>query len=137
MKKLQPLFLLTTLSLLIAPLAGGCALGVLAAAGAAGAGTYAYVEGKSSQTFHGSYDQVYNSTVNAVRGLNMQVVKEQRDPVAGGGIDARTADNKDVTISFKPIDSTSTQVTVRVGKLPDEAANKRVLDRIQTTLASR
>ncbi len=124
-------------ALLITPLLTGCAAALLGAGAAAGAGGYAYAKGEASQTHAGSFDQVWNATMNALNQMNIKVVRSTRDAL-GGEIDAkRAADNQDVTVKVQPVDRDSTRVSVRVGVLGNEADSKRIQQVISTTLASR
>ncbi len=124
-------------ALLIMPRLTGCAVALLGAGAAAGAGGYAYVKGEASQTHAGSFDQVWNATTNALNQMNITVVNSKRDAL-GGEIDAkRAADNQSVTVKVQPVDASTTRVSVRVGLLGNEADSKRIQQAISTTLASR
>lgn len=133
-KRLQRLLL----GLVVAPLLTGCAGAALLGAGAAaGAGTYAYMEGEASRAMNGGFEQVWNSTLSATRQMNLQVLNTQRDAL-GGTIEAKsTADGDNVTIKVEPVDSDTTRVKVRVGVLGDEEESRRILQQIETRVASR
>jgi uncharacterized lipoprotein len=125
------------LCLMIAPLLSGCPVALLGAGAAAGVGAYKYVEGEASQVHAGSYDQVWNGSLNALRQMNMTVVDTKRDALGGEIKARRAADNKDVTVKVEPVDRDSTRVKVRVGTIGDEEESRLIHQRISTALARR
>jgi hypothetical protein len=124
---------LAIVCLLLAPLTTGCAAALLGAA--AGAGTYAYMQGEASQTYPGGFDQVWNASLNAMRDMNFEVVDTTRDSLGGEIKARRPVNNDEVTLKVEPVGSDSTRVKVRVGVMGDEDESKRIQQRISTTLA--
>jgi hypothetical protein len=127
---------LAIVCLLIVPLTAGCAAALLGAGAAAGAGTYAYVQGEASQTYPGGFDQVWNASLNAVRDMNFEVVDTKRDALGGEIKARRPVGNDDVTVKVESVGSDSTRVKIRVGVFGDEEESRRIQQRISTTLAS-
>jgi hypothetical protein len=67
--------------------------------------------------------------------MDMQIVSAQRDSL-GGTIEARRAgESESVTVKVEPIDRDTTRVAVRVGLLGNEEESRRILQRIETTIA--
>jgi hypothetical protein len=126
---------LAIVCLLLAPLTTGCAAALLGAGAAAGAGTYAYMQGEASETHPGGFDQVWTASLNAMRDMNFEVVDSTRDSLGGEIKARRPVDNDEVTLKVEPVGSDSTRVKVRVGVMGDEDESKRIQQRISTTLA--
>jgi hypothetical protein len=125
------------LGLLLAPVLAGCPAALLGAGAVAGAGAYKYVEGQATQTLHGGYEQVWDSSLNALQQMDLEVLGSERDAL-GGTIEARRAgETERVTVKVEPVDRDTTRVGVRVGVLGNDAESRRILQRIETTVASR
>ena len=109
----------------------GCAAAVLAgAAGGAGAGTAAYIEGEDSRVHGASLDQTWTATLDALKQMNIRVEKSDKDAL-GGIVEAKRADGTDVKIKEEPAEGNTTQVKIRIGVFGDQNASEA----IQNTIA--
>ncbi len=113
----------------------GCFLVAVGAAGAAGAGTVAYVRGELDASLGNQYDRVINATDAAVGQLELAKVRESKDAFSAEIIARNSLDKKiDITIS-KEADNL-TKLTIRIGVFGDEEESRAILDRIRTNLPS-
>ena len=129
---------LTFWLLLICLTNSGC---LLCAAGAAGAGTYAYCKGKHEETYAGDFGAVWQATHVALNDLGMPLLTETRD-AGSGTIDTETGTRQKVWVSVTsqpgkiPTDPPQTKVAVRVATFGDEQVSRRVLQQVQTALGA-
>jgi hypothetical protein len=137
MKSLNPTQLLSrTLAagLLAVTLAlgSGCFLVAVGAAGAAGAGTVAYIEGRLDATLASNYDAVVNAATSSVDQLHLVLVTQKKDALSTE-LTARTAEDTKVviTVSRQDSDPNITKVSIRVGTFGNEAFSRTILDQIK------
>lgn len=124
-------------TILLIGLAGGLAAGaagcVVAAAGAAGAGTYAYVRGESSIYVDSDVLTVHRASEEALRDMGLLVTETSRDALTGKVL-ARDSKDRRVTVKIDGVDRAAVKVSVRVGIFGDESASIAILDNIRERL---
>ena len=108
-------------------LASGC---FVVAAGAAGAGTVAYVRGELDATVGGDLGRVADASDRALEQVQFVKVSEKRD-VFSVVIVARTAEDKKVEIRLTREGDALTKVRIRIGLFGDEERSRAVLERLQ------
>jgi hypothetical protein len=109
---------------------GGC---LVVAAGAAGAGTYAYVTGELSTVEEASLDKCWSATQAAVKDLQF-TVKEQSKDALQGRLVAQQADKTDITIKLDRETDKLTKIRIRVGVFGDESTSRLVMDKIKSKM---
>lgn len=115
-----------------APLAGlsGC---LAVAAGAAGAGTVAYIRGELDAPISRSLDDVDRAANRAADQLHFAKINEGSDALSRV-ITLRTAEDKKIEVRLSRTTDTLTRVRIRVGVFGDEALSRLLLDKIQANL---
>jgi hypothetical protein len=103
------------------------------AAGAAGAGTVAYVRGELDATLSANLVKTESAANAAIEQLKFAKISEKQDALVAI-IVARTAEDKKVEIKISSASDTSVKVAIRVGLFGDEALSIRVLERIKANL---
>ena len=127
-KRAQMLLSLAALGMM--PLLSGC---LLAAAGAAGAATVAYVGGEIKTTLQAAPPQVVAATDTAFK--QMSIVAVSSDSTAVDGlVEGRTATDKKITVTVKSEGDKASRVGIRVGTFGDEALSRQILDKIKSNL---
>ena len=125
--KLQLVFAAAALAL--ASLTGCVAM----VAGAAGAGTVAWVRGELESTLSAGYDKSTEAANLAVQQLQLVKISETKsgeDDV----IIVRTAGDRKVRIRITRVADPNTKVRIRVGWFGDEALSLAVLEKIRANL---
>ena len=120
-------------ALILASLVGlqsGC---LIVAAGAAGAGTVAYIRGGLEASLEGRYDSVVAAANEAVADLQFARISENKDALTAL-IVARTADDKKIDITVTKVSANLSMVEIRVGVFGDEFVSVSILDRIKANL---
>jgi ABC-type sugar transport system substrate-binding protein len=108
----------------------GC---VAVVAGAASAGTVAWVRGELESTLSAGYDKSAEATNLAVQQLQLAKISETKsgeDDV----IIVRTAGDRKVRIRLTRVADSNTKVRIRVGWFGDEALSLTVLEKIRANL---
>ena len=128
----------TTLRLRLACAAAALALASLTGcvaviAGAAGAGTVAYVRGELESTLSSGYEKSVEATNLAVQQLQFAKVSERRDAVMDT-ITVRTAGDRKVVIRISKVADLTSKVRIRVGWFGDEALSLTILEKIRANL---
>jgi hypothetical protein len=113
-----------------AGLQSGC---LVVAAGAAGAGTVAYIRGELDASLQGNHDTVVAATNRAVDDLKFARISETKDALTAV-IVARTADDKKIDIKVVRISDNLSKVQIRVGIFGDEFVSVSILERIKANL---
>ncbi len=121
----------TTLLLAAALGLSGCALFLIGAGAAAGAGAVVYVSGELKATDEVAIDRAYRATLAAMDTLKFRVTKTQQDALAALVV-ARRADDTPVTIRLKRQTDTLTEVRIRVGTWGDESLSRLIHDKIRS-----
>lgn len=110
--------------------AAGC---VVAAVGAATAGTVVYVRGEIVSYFDSDVQTLYDASVKAMGDLKLLAVEQSHDALTGR-IVARNSEDQKVTVNIDGTERTPVKVTIRVGFWGDEAQARVVLDRIRANM---
>jgi uncharacterized protein DUF3568 len=114
----------------------GCAAAVLAgAAGGAGVGTAAYIEGEDSRVHSANLDQTWTATLDALNQMNIRVEKSDKDAL-GGTVEAKRADGTDVKIKEEPAEGNTTRVKIRIGVFGDQDGSEAIQDKIRGILGA-
>jgi hypothetical protein len=116
--------------LALLPLLSGC---VAVLAGAAGAGTVAWVEGRLDATLDANFDQAEKAADRAVTQLQFVKVNEEKDALTATLI-ARTAEDKKIEIKVVRVGDTTSRVQISVGVFGDEGQSLAILDKIKANL---
>jgi hypothetical protein len=112
-------------------ISSGCAMFLVGAGAAIGAGTLAYVEGELQAGDNVGLDHAWSATTQAMEDLKLKVTQQQRDEL-GGQVIARTSDDKKVLIRLKKQSDSVTEFRIRVGTIGDEALARLIHDKIKT-----
>ena len=112
------------------PLLSGC---VAVLAGAAGAGTVAWVQGRLDATLDANFDQAEKAADRAVTQLQFVKVNEEKDALTATLI-ARTAEDKKIEIKVVRVGDTTSRVQISVGVFGDEGQSLAILDKIKANL---
>ena len=108
----------------------GC---VPVAAGAAGAGTMAWVNGRLDAALESDYESVVRATNAAIQDLQFAKISENKDALEAILV-ARTAADKKIEIKiFKVVDKAA-KVQIRVGFFGDQKLELTVLEKIKSNL---
>lgn len=108
----------------------GC---VIVAAGAAGAGTVAYVRGELQATVANSLSDVNKASLKAIDQLKFVKVSEREDALSALII-ARTSDDTKIEIKLESVSAALVKVRIRVGVLGDDRISQAILDKIKENL---
>lgn len=132
-----PPFLKRTLTALACALilvsTSGCVLLAVGAAGAAGAGTVAYIRGELDTSLNGTVDSVGVATTKALEELRFAKIHENKSAV-DAEIRARTGQDKKIDIRLNRTSDTLTRVRIRVGTFGDEDLSRLLLEKIKAKL---
>jgi hypothetical protein len=109
---LKRLYLFSVLAYLW--LSTGC-IALVVGAGA-GAGTFAYVDGKLSRTYHADYQTTYKVCKGILADMKQPVLKEETDGIQTT-IESKRFDGTPMTITVRIIDPEWTEVSVRTGHI--------------------
>jgi hypothetical protein len=115
----------------ILSLCGGCALFVIGGAAAAGAGTYAYVDGELKGSEGVSLTTAYNATLAAMNDFQFAVVSKKSD-AATATVIARTASDQKVEITLNKQSATVTEIRIRVGTFGDKDLSEQIREKIKS-----
>ncbi len=115
----------------VAALNSGCV--AVVAAGAAGATTVAWVEGKLVVTLDSPYETVLRGADQAIAQLQFLKLSDSRDALTAT-LEARTAEDKKVIIDVKREGDHLTKVQIRVGSFGDKAVSQAIYDKIRANL---
>ncbi len=122
------------IAVLLAAVPVGLTSGCLAvAAGAAGAGTVAYIRGELDASLSYNLDAVDRATNRAAEQLRFPKINEGSDALARV-ITLRTAEDKKIEVKLTRVTDTLTRVRIRVGLFGDETISRALLEKIQANL---
>lgn len=116
----------------LAPLlmTSGC---IVVAAGAAGAGTVAYIRGELNASVGHPLDAVDRAANRAAEQLRFAKINESADAFVRV-ITLRTAEDKKIEVKLTRTSDSLTQVRIRVGVFGDEPLSRALLEKIQSNL---
>lgn len=112
-------------------LSSGCALFLIGAGVAVGAGTVAYTSGELRAADEISMDRSWEASMKAMKDLEFRVTKSQKDALAGE-IVARRADDTRIIVRLKSQTQQVTEIRIRVGTFGDEALSRLIYDKIKS-----
>jgi hypothetical protein len=121
---------LTVMLLVTGLLGSGCALFLIGAGVAAGAGTVAYMNGELKAADEVTLDRGWNAAVRAMGDLQFKVTTTQKDALAGKLV-AHRADDTRITILLKKQSDTVTEFRIRVGVFGDENLSRLIYEKIK------
>jgi hypothetical protein len=128
--KIQERWMSALFLLVGAVVLSGCALFLVGAGVAVGAGTVAYVSGELRAADEVTMDRGWRATMAAMDDLQFKVTKTQKDALAGELI-ARRADDTRIVIRLKKQSDKVTEFRVRVGVFGDEDLSRLIYDKIK------
>lgn len=108
----------------------GCALVLLGAGGAAGAGTVAYIGGELKASEQIALDRAWSGTQAAMDSLGFTVTSKEKDAISGELI-ARGASDKKITVKLKKQTDEVTEIRIRIGTFGDESMSRQILEEIK------
>lgn len=111
-------------------LQSGC---VIVAAGAAGAGTVAYVRGELEASVPTGLAKASAAARAAIEQLKLIKISDKEDSLSCVII-ARTADDKKIEIKLSSVGDGISKVQIRVGVFGDKVVSTAVFDRIKANL---
>jgi hypothetical protein len=103
------------------------------AAGAAGAGAVAWVEGRLDATLNADFERVVRAANLAIKDLQFAKISEKKDALEAIFV-ARTAGDRRVEIKALKVANQTSKVQIRVGVFGDEALSLTILDKIKANL---
>lgn len=103
------------------------------AAGAAGAGTVAWVRGELDASVSYNLDTVDRATNRAGEQLRFAKISESADALSRI-VTFRTAEDKKIEVKLTRTTDTVTRIRIRVGVFGDEAISRLMLEKIQANL---
>ncbi|MEM9166685.1 MAG: DUF3568 family protein [Planctomycetota bacterium] len=109
---------------------GGC--GAVVAAGAAGAGTYAYLQGDIEHRIDADVQTVWEAVRQSARELELEITKDEIDGLEGRLV-ANRSDGQIVRINAQGTGSASTILSIRVG-LGDKSKSRAIMRRVELAL---
>lgn len=105
----------------------GCALLV---GGAAGAGTFAYLEGELKSDEEISLDRLWSATQKAIKDMEFTIKTKKKDSLSAKLV-ALTAEEKNINIDLKRKSDNITELSIRVGRFGDESLSLKILEEIK------
>ena len=106
----------------------GCPAAVLVGGGAAaGAGSFAYLEGELKSIEGVSLDRAWKATQMAMDDLEFDIIGKAKDAF-DAELSAVGAGGKKTTIALKKISDTVTEVKIRVGTFGNKALSQDILE---------
>jgi hypothetical protein len=108
----------------------GC---LVIAAGAAGAGTVAFIRGELDATVSANLPTTTAAVDRALSQLQFVKVNSREDALSAV-VNARTAQDKKIAITLNKTADNLTRIRIRVGVFGDESVSRALLDRIKTNL---
>ncbi len=127
MKHKLPLWVTCVLA---AILSSGCAVLVVGAAAAAGAGTYAYVSGQLRAADSVSYERAQTAATAGLSDLGYTITATVSDPIKTK-YTARGSGDKKVKVTVPKISETVSEFRIRVGTFGDKAVSVAITDAIK------
>ncbi len=120
--------------LMLPVLLGGCALVWMGAGAGLGIGGYKYFQGQLEIIYKGTtYERVYEVSKQALKQLDITLVKLEKDPIEAKLV-AKRPDGEKVVIKIKNLPTGDVWVGIRVGLLGDRMASELIKVRIDRLL---
>jgi hypothetical protein len=105
----------------------------LLAAGAAGAGTVAYVRGELDSPIDAGYESTTRAVDRAFDQLQFAKLGETKDGITDT-VTGRTAQDKKVVVIVTRMGDSLSKVQIRIGFFGDEFISRSILDKIKANL---
>jgi hypothetical protein len=112
--------------------ATGCVVPFLAA-GAAGAGAYAYLRGSIESHVDGSLEETANATRNTLNRMGCRKIKESSDSERSR-FKYQDAFDTTITVRLQKTNGPYTRISIRVGTTGDEERSLKILQQIHENL---
>jgi hypothetical protein len=110
----------------------GCPAVLVGAGGAAGAGTYAYIDGEYTSTEQVSLERVWEATKKAANDLGFTVTRKEKDASNNEfQLIAYAAGEKKIVMKLKRRSNALTEIGIRVGMFGDESMSRSILEKIR------
>ncbi|MEY8766708.1 MULTISPECIES: DUF3568 family protein [Francisella] len=107
----------------------------LVVAGAVGAGTVAYVDGKYSMNLDGSLKDVTNATLKAIsENDNLEITKKNIAPTKTDIKGKTKVGSTDFYVEIREITKNASKVTIKFGTFGDQAMSATLMGQIQKDL---
>lgn len=114
---------------LVALSSSGCALLLVGAGAAAGAGTVAYLQGELKTNQDAPLDKVLKAADATLKEMKLTVL-ERTEGVERAKLTARVEGDKRVEITLTRLTPKATAISIRVGVFGDEALSRQILEKI-------
>jgi hypothetical protein len=111
----------------------GCVVAAVGVAGAAGAGSVAYVRGELDAHLGSPFEVVAAAAEKAVVQLQLYKVSETKDAFSEK-ILARDAEDKKIEITADKEADNLTKLTIRIGMFGDEEKSHAILEKVNANL---
>jgi intein/homing endonuclease len=108
----------------------GCPAFLIAAGGAGGIGTYAYIVGELKSTEKVSLNTAWDATQKAMNDLEFTTTSKEKDAFDGQLI-AKGAANKTIKVKLNRQSDTLTEIRIRVGTFGDTSLSLQILESIK------
>ncbi len=121
------------IGLIAAVLLSGCAAFLLGAG--AGAGAVAYYQGEFQAINETTLERAHQASIQSLESMEFEIVDQQKDSISGR-VEARTADDRDITVRTKRLedDPDLIRFRIRVGTFGDEELSRSIHDEIEQRL---
>lgn len=124
--KLEMIFAVSLISIGTA----GCAVLLVGAGAAVGAGTVGYVAGELKGAESVSLERAWQASLKAMQQLNFKVTAQEHDKLTGK-IVARTSEDKRIKIGLKKQSESVTEFRIRIGTFGDETLSRMIYNQIK------
>ena len=121
-------------ALLLLAIGNGCALFVVGAVAAGGAGTWAYIKGEIKATEQVSLDKAWTATLDTMKDLEFPVTYKAKDALAGE-LKAVNSSGTTIQIYLKKLSDSSTEIRIRIGTFGDEPLSRTIITKIDAKLS--
>lgn len=111
----------------------GCAGVLLAGGAAAGAGTFAYINGELQSSEKATMDQMWAATLEASQDMQLRIIQQEKDAL-NARLHAKGVENKDIFVKLKSLSLNETDIRIRINVFGDESMSRRILAEIRKRL---
>lgn len=111
--------------------ASGCF--ALLVGAAAGAGSYAWVQGALVKEYDSSARDLHDAVVQGIKDLELEMIDDQADRISAT-TRARFADGKTVKVTIEAITEFSARLKIRVGTFGDKVRSEMILEAIDNNI---
>lgn len=112
------------------PLHNGCAVVLVGAGAAIGAGTVAYVNGELQAAHEVGLDRAWNATIKTMNDMKCKITETDKDTLEGKMIARRPNDTK-IVVKLKKQSEKVTEFRIRVGFFGDETLSRLIYSKIK------